>query len=57
MGAGKLKRDGIDRIDSDEGYFINNCVTCCAKCNFAKRNLSVDVFLDLIKRIYEKHWL
>lgn len=27
---------GIDRIDSREGYTVNNCVSCCWRCNFAK---------------------
>lgn len=45
--------NGIDRLDSNIGYNIDNCVSCCEDCNKAKRNLSYEQFLDLIKRIYE----
>jgi hypothetical protein len=46
---------GIDRIDSDKGYLISNCRSCCEDCNLAKRRLSEDNFLSLVKRIYERH--
>ena len=45
--------NGIDRIDSDKGYVLENCLPCCEDCNKAKRNLSYEQFLDLVKRIYE----
>lgn len=45
--------NGIDRIDSSQGYIKGNMITCCEDCNNAKRNLSHEQFLDLIKRIYE----
>lgn len=45
--------NGIDRLDSNIGYNLQNCVTACEDCNKAKRNLSYEQFLDLIKRIYE----
>lgn len=44
--------NGIDRLDSNIGYNINNVVSCCEDCNKAKRNLSYEQFLELIKRIY-----
>ncbi|NBK96464.1 MAG: hypothetical protein EOM50_00325 [Erysipelotrichia bacterium] len=45
---------GIDRIDSKEGYNINNCVPCCKICNMMKNNLSVDMFLSKIKQIHNR---
>lgn len=35
---GTRKKSGynIDRKDSSVGYTRNNCVVCCARCNFAK---------------------
>jgi hypothetical protein len=36
----------VDRLDSDEGYIISNCVSCCEMCNFMKGNLSVDIFIQ-----------
>ncbi len=29
----------IDRKDNDEGYFIENCVLCCYKCNTVKNDI------------------
>jgi len=43
--------NGIDRIDSSIGYLVENCLPCCEDCNKAKRNLSYNQFLDLVKRI------
>ncbi len=57
MHAGKLNKNGIDRIDSYQGYLLTNCISCCAKCNFAKRQLSIDDFFKLIKTIYEIHFM
>ena len=42
---------GLDRIDSNKGYLIDNVVTCCHPCNWMKRNLSVKDFLAHIRRI------
>lgn len=46
---------GIDRINNDIGYNLSNCVSCCANCNYAKRLLSYNDFMIMIKNIYEKH--
>lgn len=52
QGISRIYFNGIDRINSDIGYNINNVVSCCEDCNKAKRNLSYEQFLELIKRIY-----
>jgi hypothetical protein len=44
--------NGIDRIDSNIGYYISNCVSCCKTCNFAKNIMSEDEFCEWIERIY-----
>lgn len=44
---------GVDRVDSGRGYTWDNCVPCCSLCNFAKRDLSRDDFLNLVKRIHD----
>jgi hypothetical protein len=36
---------GLDRIDSSIGYTLNNVVSCCRNCNYAKRLLSADEFV------------
>lgn len=45
--------NGIDRIDSTKGYTIENCVSCCGVCNFAKRDMSYADFIAWLDRIVE----
>lgn len=33
--------NGIDRLDNSKGYTIDNCVSCCRRCNSAKNKFSV----------------
>lgn len=49
------KHNGIDRVDSSKPYIIENCVTCCKMCNFAKMDNSYNDFVNWIKRAY--HYL
>lgn len=44
--------NGIDRVDSSEGYNISNCVPCCADCNYMKNVMSQSKFLNHISKIY-----
>lgn len=37
---------GIDRIDSNKNYTINNCVPCCGQCNIMKLDYSQKDFLN-----------
>lgn len=48
----KININGLDRIDSSKGYTSENTVTCCKYCNTAKNTMSVDEFMEWIKRIY-----
>ena len=43
--------NGIDRVDNSKGYTINNCVTCCKKCNYMKASLTTEDFIDHIRKI------
>jgi hypothetical protein len=45
--------NGIDRKDNTQGYDLNNCVSCCGRCNRAKMTMSYEDFLGLVKKIYE----
>lgn len=45
--------NGIDRINSDEGYELKNCVPCCYTCNIAKSDMSFDEFINHIEKIYK----
>lgn len=45
---GNFLYTGIDRKNSAFGYQIDNCVTCCKTCNFAKNNMSYIEFIAYI---------
>ena len=46
----------LDRLDSDRGYSIENCVVCCSTCNYMKRRLGRLEFLERIRKIYVRHF-
>lgn len=50
-------RNGIDRMDTSKGYETGNCVPCCEQCNIAKMDYTKEEFLNMVKRIYERHFL
>ena len=43
---------GIDRINNDLGYFKENCVPSCIKCNRGKMDRSLDEFLKWVIDIH-----
>jgi len=45
--------NGIDRINNDLGYFLENCVSCCIDCNRAKSNMTPKDFVTWIWRFQE----
>lgn len=45
-------KNGIDRYDNEIGYIYDNCKACCANCNYMKKNLSFDYFINHLKKIY-----
>jgi hypothetical protein len=42
---GKWICNGIDRIDNNIGYTLENSVPCCKRCNIAKSDSSVEEFI------------
>jgi hypothetical protein len=44
--------NGIDRIDNNKGYILQNCITCCKMCNLFKNMLHPIEFLDKVNAIY-----
>lgn len=44
--------NGIDRIDSSKGYYKENCVSCCTKCNRMKLDYDINDFLNHINNIF-----
>jgi hypothetical protein len=51
-GGGDYVYNGIDRLDSDQGYLSSNCVSCCKTCNYAKNNMKPADFFRWIERVY-----
>ena len=47
----EFRYNGIDRLDSLQGYLDINCVPCCSVCNRMKQDLPIEVFLDKVKKI------
>lgn len=43
---------GIDRVNSNIGYNVSNCVPSCKTCNLAKRDLTKEDFLSWISRVF-----
>ena len=48
-----VKRNGIDRVDSQKGYVTGNVVPCCKRCNVAKNDQTYDEYLAQVKASYE----
>lgn len=51
--SGDFEYTGIDRVDSNNGYSIENCVSCCWMCNNMKNAHQTDKFLEHISKIYK----
>jgi hypothetical protein len=46
-----LLYNGLDRLDNDKDYLIDNVVTACGVCNIAKREMSFTDFTGWIFRV------
>ena len=47
--------NGIDRMNQQMGYIVDNCVSCCQMCNYMKRSLSASDFTDRCEHILAYH--
>jgi hypothetical protein len=43
--------NGIDRIDNNIGYIIDNVVSCCKFCNVAKHDMTYSNFITWVKNL------
>ncbi len=50
---GEYIYNGIDRIDNVIGYEIENCVSCCTHCNYAKHTMTIKEFRKWMKQVYK----
>ena len=49
----KIKTIGLDRIDNNRGYEIDNITSCCSRCNRMKLAYTKQQFLEHIQKIAE----
>ncbi len=49
-----LTYNGIDRVDNNKPYILDNCVPCCKFCNSAKGALTKQAFYEKVERLYNK---
>jgi len=45
--------NGIDRVDSEKGYFFGNVVSCCQACNYAKLTSSMEAYIDHCRQVVD----
>lgn len=50
--TGNYIYNGIDRLDNNLGYNLENCVPCCKQCNIAKHTYSLEAFKEWITNVY-----
>jgi len=53
---GEFIYNGIDRKDNNEGYTLENSVSCCWRCNSAKHATDYEEFKEWVKKVY-KHFI
>jgi len=51
---GEYVYNGLDRINNNKGYTIDNVVPCCITCNIAKNTLTIQEFKEWIVKVYDK---
>ena len=44
--------NGIDRVDNNKGYVMDNVVPCCKRCNYMKREMGQEDFIKHIEKIF-----
>lgn len=48
----KYRYNGVDRVQNELGYKVDNCVSCCGACNVAKGTMSQEEFLNWVRCVY-----
>lgn len=51
---GELRYNGLDRIDSSQGYHVSNITSCCRTCNTSKNDLTLKEWKEWIDKVYER---
>lgn len=53
-GYGDCVYNGLDRINNNEGYEVDNVVPCCIQCNRSKSTLTQEEFITWVTNIYNR---
>ena len=48
---GTMEYNGIDRLNNDDGYHLENCLACCKVCNRGKGTMSSGEYAIHLNRI------
>lgn len=49
---GEFIYNGLDRIDSSKPHVLDNVYLCCKICNYSKRDMSYQDFINWINTVY-----
>lgn len=44
---------GLDRVDNDKGYTVENSVACCTRCNTMKSTYCLEEFYRRMEEKYD----
>lgn len=51
--TGETLYNGLDRVNNNGGYTLDNIVACCERCNRAKLEMGHQEFLEWIAKVYK----
>lgn len=51
---GYYKYNGIDRVDNEKDYSLENSVPCCTICNRMKGTFTQEIFLKQVRKIHKQ---
>jgi len=53
-----FRYNGVDRVQNEHGYILDNCVPCCFVCNRAKQSMTYEEFMEWIRNLvaYRTMW-
>ena len=55
--SGEGHKNGLDRVDNNMGYTVDNVRAACGDCNYMKGNLSVEAFKEKVAKIASRSGL
>jgi hypothetical protein len=53
--SNSINKNGLDRINNEIGYIIDNIAACCSECNYMKKQYNYAELFDKLQLIYNNH--